>query len=399
VLRKIPIVGCPISYTDLLSGLSSVFKRLPKDNPKRNISTYFNSEYIYFTNSGTSSFYSLLKILKEGQNKKEVILPAYTASSLVIAIQKAGLRPVLCDISLDDFNMDANLLPDIVSENTLCILCVHMFGIVDKGLLGLKGRFPGVFVVEDCAQSLGSKVDAMFVGNSADVSIFSFNRGKNVPTYGGGCIATNSERISEKIVEENKRIERLAIGQRILIPFKILGLSLAVRPFIYGLGYRFICRLKEVTPPKDFEVKRYSDFQAAVALSLLRRIEEFSEKRYNNGIKLIEGLRDIEGIRLHKISENTRPAFNCLPIVIKDLKKRQRVERALGEAGIDTSRMYLEPLHHIFGLGYKEQEFPAANYFAERLLTLPVHPLLTDIQLDKIIQTTKNACKKSLQIR
>ena len=266
-----------------------------------------------------------------------------------------------------------------------------MFGIVNKGLRGLKGRFSDVFVVEDCAQSLGSKIDAMFVGNSADVSIFSFNRGKNLPTYGGGCIATDSQRISERIIEEDKRIKGLAIGQRILIPFKVLGLSFAVRPFIYGLGYRFISRFKDVTPPKDFEVKRYSDFQAAVALSLLKRIEDFSEKRYDHGIKLMEGLRDAEGIILPKISENTRPAFNRLPIVIKDLKKRQKVEEALDRAGVDTSRMYFKPLHHIFDLGHKKQDYPTANYFAERLLTLPVHPLLTDIQLNRIIQTIKNA--------
>jgi len=391
VLRKIPIVGCPIDYTDLLSGFSSVFTRLPKDNLRRNISTYLNSKYIYFTNSGTSSFYTILKILRDKEDKKKVILPAYAASSLIIAIKKAGLEPMLCDISLDDFNMDANLLPSIVSKDTLCILCVHMFGIVNKELRRLKRRFSDILVIEDCAQSLGSKIDAMFVGNSADVSIFSFNRGKNLPTYGGGCIATNSQEISEKIIEENKRIKGLAIGQRILIPFKILGLSLAVRPSIYGLGYPFISKCKDVAPPTNFEVKKYADFQAGVALSLLRRIEEFSKKRYMNGLRLIEGLRNVEDIVLPQISKNTRPAFNRLPIVFRDVKKRQKVEKALDRAGVDTSRMYLKPIHHMFDLGYTKEDFPIANYFAERLLTLPAHPSVTDMQLNRIIRTIKNA--------
>jgi dTDP-4-amino-4,6-dideoxygalactose transaminase len=346
---------------------------------------------VHFTNSGTSSLYTVLQILKDEQGKDEVIVPAYTAPSLVIVIRKAGLRPVLCDISLDDFNMDVGLLPDIVSKNTLCILGVHMFGIVNKALPRLKTRFPHISIIEDCAQSLGSKIDSVFVGNSADISIFSFNRGKNLPTYGGGCIATNSKSISEKIVEETRRIKGLATAQGALIPFKILGLSLAVRPLVYGLAYRFICRFKDVTPPKDFEVRRYSDFQAAVALSLLKRIEDFSEKRYSNGVKLIEGLRNSEGIMLPKISENTRPAFNRLPIVMKDSKKRRLVERALSQAGVDTSPMYCRPLHHIFDLGYEEQDFPAANCFAEGLLTLPVHPLLTDVQLNRIIETIEKA--------
>lgn len=390
MLKKIAIVGCPVKVKDSSFGFLSLFKRTYQTELSNAISELLNSKYVSFTNSGTSSFYTVLKILKEGQDKKEVILPAYTASSLIIAIQKAGLKPLLCDISLDDFNMDANLLSGIVSENTLCILCVHMFGIVNKELRRLKERFSDIFIVEDCAQSLGSKINGVFVGNSADVSFFSFNRGKNLPTYGGGCIATNSQRISEKIIEEGKKIKELAIGQRILIPLKILGLSLAVRPLIYGLGYPFISKFKDVAPPTNFEVKKYTGFQAAVALSLLKRTEEFSKKRYTNGVKLIEGLKDTEGIALPEISENTQPAFNRLPILFKDLKKRQRVEKALSKAGVDTSRMYCKPVHHIFDLGYKEKDFPVANYFAERLLTLPVHPLLTDIQLVRIIETIKN---------
>jgi perosamine synthetase len=391
MLKRIPIVGCPISLRNLSFGFLSLFRRTYQTELSNAISLLLNSKYVCFTDSGTSSFYTFLKILKDGQNKKEVILPAYTASSLIIAIQKAGLRPVLCDISLDDFNMDANLLSDLVSKDTLCILCVHMFGIVNKGLRGLKRRFSDVFVVEDCAQSLGSKIDAMFAGNSADASIFSFNRGKNLPTYGGGCIATNSQRISERIIEENKRIKGLAMGQSILIPFKILGLSLAARPLIYGLGYPFISQFKDVAPPRNFEVKKYADFQAAVALSLLRRIEEFSKKRYMNGLRLIEGLRNVEDIVLPQISKNTQPAFNRLPIVFRDVTKGQKAEEALDRAGVDTSRMYLRPIHHIFDLGYVKEDFPTANYLAERLLTLPAHPSLTDAQLNRIIRTIKNA--------
>lgn len=391
MLNKIPIVGCPIGLQNLSFGLLSIFKQTYQGQLSDALSKLLNRKYIYFTNSGTSSFYTILKILKDREGKDEVIVPAYTALSLIVAIKKAGLKPVLCDISLGDFNMDANLLSGIVSENTLCILGVHMFGIVNKELRRLKERFSDIFIVEDCAQSLGSKINGMFVGNSADVSFFSFNRGKNLPTYGGGCIATNSQRISEKIIEEGKRIKELAIGQRILIPLKILGLSLAVRPLIYGLVYPFISQFKDVAPPTNFEVKKYTGFQAAVALSLLKRTEEFSKKRYINGVKLIEGLKDTEGIALPMISENTQPAFNRLPIVFKDLKKRQKVEKALSKAGVDISRMYCKPVHHMFDLGYKEQDFPIANYFAERLLTLPAHPLLTDIQLNRIIRTIKNA--------
>ena len=391
MLKKVPIVGNPIGIKDLSVGFLSLLRRAYQIELSNKISELLNTKYVYFTNSGTSSFYTVLQTLKDEQDNNEVILPAYTASSLIIAIQKAGLKPVLCDISLGDFNIDAHLLSDLVSKHTLCILSAHMFGIVDSELWRFKERFPDIFIVEDCAQSLGSETNGAFVGNLADISIFSFNRGKNLPTYGGGCIVTNSEKIANKIITQNRKIQKQSLSQRIFIPFKILALSLAVRPLIYGLCSPILSQFKDVTPPTDFEVKKYTDFQAAVALSLLDNIEKFSKKRYLNGVRLVEGLKDIEGIALPEISENTQPAFNRFPIVFNDLKKMERAEKELDRTGVDTSRMYLKPLHHIFNLGYKQEDFPIANHFAERLLTLPAHPLLTDIQLEEMIRTIKNS--------
>ena len=384
MLKKIPIVGCPIGFKDLLS---SLFNKEPKIELKNALVKFLNSKYIYFANSATASFYSILEVLKERCDKKEVILPAYTASSLIIAIKKANLRPVLCDISLDDFNMDMNLLDGVVNKDTLCIVGAHMFGIVAKGLEKLKERFPDVFIMEDCAQSLGSKVDGKPVGNSGEVSFFSFNRGKNLPTYGGGCIATNSDEVAGKIEETIRDMGLGVMGKReeMEIMLKMFALSLVVRPCIYGMLYPLIFRFKEKAPSEDFEVKEYTDCQAGVALALLKRIDEFSKKRYDNGMRLIGGLKDREDIIVPEISEGTEPAFNRLPIVFKDLEKRGKVEKDLWKAGIETSRMYFKPLHHVFELGYKKEDFPNAVYFAERLLTLPVHPLVDEKTIIKMI--------------
>ena len=390
MLKKIPIVAHPIALKDLLCSINLLFKKkAPRVKLRQVMSQFLPSKYIYFTNSGTSSFYIILKTLKSLKPQRQVILPAYTASCLIMAIKKAGLKPILCDISLDDFNMDVNLLTDAVSKQALCITGVHMFGIVNKGFRELKKRFPDVFVVEDCAQSMGSKIDGVFVGNLGDLSFFSFNRGKNLPTYGGGCIVTNSKDLTEKITKEGEGIKSLGFREEVLIAFKILALSLAVRPHVYGLFYPFLSIFKEEAPHKDFKIKKYTDFQAAVALALFKKIDEFSKKRYDNGMKLIKGLGDIEDIILPKISEDTHPAFNRLPVVFKDLKRREEIELNLWKAGIETSRMYYKPLHHILDLGYKKDDFPKATYFAEHLLTLPTHPLLTDNDLDKIIDTIR----------
>ena len=393
-LKKVPIAATSVHFKEVLSSMGALFEKVKfQEQLKAQFSPFIGKKYLFFLNSGLTSGFVILKALKNISQKKEVILPAYTASSLIVAIKKAGLRPVLCDISLDDFNMDIAMVGDLVSQNTLAILEVHMFGIVAKDLDNLGNRLSDIFIVEDCAQGLGGKLNGKPVGNLEDLSFFSFNKGKNLPTYGGGCIATNNEEIAKEINNQGLRVKDLGLLDKVLIPLKIVALSLAARPYIYGMLYFFISFFKEQVLPGDFEVKKYTDFQAAVALSLLRRMEEFSKKRYYNGMKLIEGLKGVREVILPKISEDTQPAFNRLPVVFKDLKRREKVEESLWRVGIETSRLYYKPLHHIFDLGYKKSDFPNAVYFAEHLLTLPVHPLVTNTDLEKIIEVIRGVGK------
>ena len=118
-------------------------------------------------------------------------------------------------------------------------------------------------------------------------------------------------------------------------------------------------------------------------------MDEISSVRYQNGMALINELKDVKDIILPDILRNTMPAFNRMPVVFRDPAERDKVERGLWQAGIETSRMYIMPLHHMFDLGYEKEEFPNAEYFAEHLLTLPVHPLVRREDLSKMIRVIK----------
>jgi len=389
VLKRIPIAANPLPLNKGFLSISHLCREgETQEKLKKSLYSFVNKKHSFFFNSGLAGFFIILKALGEIFPKREVILPAYTAPSLIVAVKKAGLKPVLCDISLDDFNMDINLLSNSVSKNTLCILGVHMFGIVSKEIENLKKRFPDVFIIEDCAQSMGSKIRGMPVGGLGDVSFFSFNRGKNIPTYGGGCITTDSDQIADNInkVADFIKIGDCGISERLAIFSKVITLSIVIKPWIYGLLYPLISRFKEIAPPKDFEIREYTDYQAAVALYLLKRIEEFSKKRYDNGMRLIGGLKDTDSLMLPQICQDTEPAFNRFPVVFKNLEEREEAKRNLWKAGIETSRMYFSPLHYHFSLGYRKEDFPNATYFAQHLLTLPSHPLLTAPDIDKIIE-------------
>ncbi|MFH2137101.1 MAG: DegT/DnrJ/EryC1/StrS family aminotransferase [Candidatus Omnitrophota bacterium] len=384
MLRKVPIVAVPIEITDLLAGFNAFSRKLsPGSEPSD----------VFFADSATACLYTFLQILKGQSDKQEVILPAYTASTLVIAIQKAGLKPVLCDIRLTDFNMDPDSLRQIITEKTLAIIGVHMFGIVDAGLGNIKKQFPEIIVIEDCCQAMGSEIDREFVGKMTDVSLFSFNRGKNIPTYGGGCLGLNIKFLIDKIKQSGVREQPVTLAQELKSAVKLMALAVIMRPWVYGAALPFIAGLKEKAPAEDFAVQGYTKFQLGVLGSLLKKMKSLSQQRYINGMKLIEGLQKTEGVCTPEIAKNTKPAFNRLPVLFNDPKEKETTQKNLSRSGIETSQMYFKPLHHIFALGYKKEEFSNAVYLAQHLLTLPTHPLLADSDIEKIIKTIRRVVK------
>jgi|GEM_PF-211697 len=435
MFRKIPPVATPISARDLWSGFKTIFgSKSYIEEFESALSDYFGTKYCFTTSSGKTAFYVILKALRHFSAKREVILPAYTDAGLVLVIQKVGLKPVLCDISSDTFNLDLNLLPQVVSNKTFCVVPVHMFGLAcditqiiadlrrfqpeaDPPLaeeptipgvadfsLRLKGReLRRIFVVEDGAQAQGTQIrgqgtgdrrqraESRMVGTVGDVGFYSFNRGKNFPTYSGGFVVTNSQELAEAIGEELRLLPEPGIFSKYTSPVKLSLLALAVNPFIYKLLYKLISPFKSTTVPKDFTASLYTEFQAGAGLSLLRRLSDFSERRFHNGSALYEGLKGIDGIILPKILPNSKPAYNRLPLVFEDINLREKVYQKLLREGIEPSRMYPRPLHHVFDLGYsqKKEPFPNAAYFADRLLTLPTHPFVDERDIETMINVIR----------
>lgn len=387
MFRKVPLIGHPIGLGDLFSALC---QRDPQAAFLEELKDILPLKHLFLTNTGIAAFYLILLSLKKISKKREVILPCYTAPSLVVAVQKAGLKPILCDISLKDFNADSGDALRRVTPDTLCVTAVHMFGIPWLGAADLKsGLAPGTFVIEDCAQALGSKIDGKHVGASGDFSFYSFNRGKNLPTYEGGCMATNSQALALELESAMKMLPKPDFASRLGLAFKLAALSFAFRPYIYGPLYFLISRFKDNTVPEDFRVLQGAPFEAGVGRALLRKSGVSFEKRLQNGLRLISALKGIAGILVPEISGRSTPVFNRLPVVFDDRLKLDRAILSLEKNGIETSRLYLKPLHHIFELGYRKEDFPNAVRLAQGLLTLPVHPLVTDADIATMIRVIR----------
>ncbi|MBP7055763.1 MAG: DegT/DnrJ/EryC1/StrS family aminotransferase [Candidatus Omnitrophica bacterium] len=393
MISKLPIISSPVTFADSANAARGIFEKNISEDFARQLALYLSSRYVKLCNSGIAAYYIILKALKARYNKYEVIIPAYTAGCLVTALRKAGLKPVLCDISLADFNADANEMINLISDRTLAVTCIHMFGIGMESIERVRESLPPATVlIEDCAQSMGSMINGRIAGSFGDVGFFSFNRGKNLPISGGGCISTNSD-ILWGIINSQSAVmtEKSRPGLSDII--KSLAFTFASNPRVYGMLYPAISRFKETVPPDDVDVGMPTDFQAALGAILIKKKEAIFAKRRGNGIKLINALKDIKGILLPVISSGNSPVFNRMPLVFEDAGMLTRAEKLLWAKGIESSRMYIRPLHHMFDLGYKGSDFPHANYFAQRLLTLPVHQAVTDNHIEIIACAIKDALK------
>ncbi|MBI4640807.1 MAG: DegT/DnrJ/EryC1/StrS family aminotransferase [Candidatus Tectomicrobia bacterium] len=387
----IPSSGTPVSLTDLLhaflnfrSGIGH-FERALKD--------FLGVKHLFLVNSGTTAFYLILKALKAHSRGEEVILPAYTAPSLLLPVWKAGLRPVLCEVSLKTFNLDPARLEEVFSPATLCVLAVHMFGIpcCIEEILEITRR-KEIIVVDDAASAFGSRLSGTPVGTLGDVGFYSFNRGKNLSTLAGGCIVTNNDEIASTLQKEVNQLEEVTSRLTLQIMLKTMALALAVRPPVYTAFHQLISRWKYTTLHTDFDSYRYTDFQARLGATLLEHGEKIFQARYTHGLFLAHALDKADGIALPTLESDWFPVFNQFPLLLKDREVRDQLHRYLKEFGVEVTTLYPDPLHRTYDLGYnlKKDPFPQATALAERLLLIPTHPLISQEKLGEIANATLN---------
>jgi perosamine synthetase len=385
----IPSVGTPIGFKDILNGFLS---RKACADFNKTIANQTRRKHVLLANSGTTAYFLILKALQRLSNKREVILPAYTAPSLILPIKKAGLVPRLCDIDLKTFNMDLHSLSKIVSNDTLAVTIVHMFGLPQwfESAAQEDALCKSSFIIEDLASGHGSTVYGRTAGSFGDVSFVSFNRGKNFSTLSGGALATDREDIYRLVMEEEERyLQEPTIQSKIGIIVKAVALSLAVRPWFYTMFRSFIAQFKYQGLHDDFAMYAYTRFQAGMGNSALQKSRFIFEKRFENGLYLHRALAGVDGITIPAIADGSIPVFNQFPLLVDNQTRRDIIFKALVERGIEATTLYPEPIHRIYNLGYDSTKdpFPNATYLARRIILIPTHPFVKKRHLQKAVDT------------
>lgn len=331
------------------------------DEFQKEFAKYCDSKYGIATSSGTTALHAAL--LAAGVEKDdEVITTPFTFAATSNSILYSNAKPVYCDIEPETFNLDPEKIEEKITDKTKAILPVHLYGQpADMAPILDIAEDHDLKVIEDAAQAHGSTYNGKKIGSIGDLGCFSFYPTKNMTTGEGGMVTTNDEELEEKTSMirahgESKRYEQ----------------SL--------LGYNY----------------RMTDIAASIGLVQLNHIDEFNQKRNENAQYLNEGLEGVEGVTTPIIGENRTHVFHQYTIRVskdRDTFKEFLTKNEIGTGVHYPIVLYKQPYYQNMNI---TGNCPEAEKAAQQVISLPVHPSLTQEELDTIIETIKKGSEELL---
>ena len=305
--------------------------------------------------SGTAALH--LALLAHGIGAgDEVITTPFSFAATGNTILLVGATPVFVDIEPDTYNIDPVKVEAAITPRTKAIMPVHLYGNpADMTRLAQLGQAYNLVLIEDACQAHAAAVDGKPVG-SFGTGAFSFYPTKNMTTGEGGMVTTNDSAIAEQV-----RLWR-SHGQK-------------QRYEHVALGYN----------------QRMTDLQAAIGLAQIEKLAGFTEQRIANAAYLTEHLSGV--VQTPVVRPGHRHVYHQYTIRIP--RERDAFASALNARGIGTGIHYPRPIHQqplYQQLGF-DVKLPVAEAAAREVISLPVHPALSDDDLATIAREVRALCQ------
>ena len=299
-------------------------------------------------------------------NGDEVITTPYTFTATAEAIRYVGAKPVFVDIHPDTLNIDTTKIERAITSRTKAILPVHIAGIAcDMDAIQNICRNYNLVLIDDAAHAIPTEYKGQSIGNIGDLSAFSFYANKNLTTGEGGMITTNSDAFAK--------------------PLRTMRLHGIDKDAWARQSQRDIWRYDITTEGYKYNM---TDIQAAMGLCQLMKLNKQHERRRNFAQIYQTELANFPQISTPAVPDNPSEHSWHLYIIQLHTGNRDEVVASLREANIECSVHYI-PLH-LFDFyqeqyGYRVGDFPCAEAAFERVVSLPLHPGLTEEDLHTVI--------------
>ncbi len=393
-LYSLAPTGAPLRGGDILAGLrglcggEDVVSRF-----KEEICQYFRVNHAALVSSGKAALAIALRALSEVSMRREVIIPAFSSFCLASAVAKTGLRIRLCDVRPDTLDFDLEQLTRMVTEETLCVIPVHLFGLssqVDRIQEITKSQ--GAYVVEDAAQGAGGQLHARKFGTIGDIGVISLGRGKNVSTVEGGILLTSSPSLAEKMQQclEAQEVGEWSASEQLHAMVKALVLSIFLRPGAYWFPEQLpFLKLGTSEFSTEFDIRSFSRLHAGIGGAVFSQLDRYNQIRCSHAAYLMNQLKIEKEILMPQPLPQSCPAYLRFPVLFKNGEVRDLVYRLLARNKLGVSTTYPTTLRAIpelrpYTVGLADT-YPGAEWVASRIMTLPTHPYVSHADLKAMV--------------
>jgi perosamine synthetase len=318
---------------------------------EQNFSSYIGCNYGIAVCNGTVSLHLALLGLEIGVGD-EVIVPTFTYIASVNAIRYVGATPVFVDSLESTWQMDPADVQRKITAKTKAIMVVHLYGqSADMASLMDIAKKNKLYVVEDCAEAIGTEFDGKKVGSFGDVASYSFYGNKTITTGEGGMLVLNNEDLYHKMV-------------------KLKGQGLAGEKEYWHdvIGYNY----------------RMTNICAAIGVAQLERVEDTIKRKVEIANLYKKGLEK-SGVEFHTSSSASFHTYWMCSILVEKPEQRDLLRKYLAGCGIETRPLFY-PIHTM-PMYFESKVYEVAENLSSRGMNIPSYPDLSNEMIELVISS------------
>ena len=335
----------------LRSGMLAQGKKVAEFEEK--FSQFIGSKHSIAVGNGTQALHASLVAcgIKPGD---EVITSGFTFIASATSIVHSGARPVFADIAPKTFNINIDSVKSLITAKTKAIMPVHLFGLgVDINAFKELCAEKDLILIEDACQSHGAQVNGKGVGTFGDAAAFSFYPTKNMTTGEGGAVTTQDEKIDEDLRYLRHQ------GQKSRYEYAMIG-------------YNY----------------RMTDIAAAIGIAQLDKLPGWTEKRISNAAFFNKEF-SAAGIEVPYVPDGYKHVYHQYTIRVQT---RDSVIEKLTGMGVGSGVYYPMGLHELGPMaGFRKGPLPEVEKASQEVISLPVHPGLSDDELATVAEAVVKA--------
>ncbi len=327
------------------------------------LAKYIGTKYCISFNSGTSAGHAALLSYNLKKND-QVLVPSFSFIATANWPLMANCETKFVDIEEQNYGMDPKKIENSISKKTKIIMPIHYAGLPCKiNEIKKIAKQNKIVLIEDAAESIGSKINKQNIGTFGELGIFSFAGNKILTSGEGGAIVTNSKEKFDKL----KLIR--SHGRKSVDNY----FSSIQTPKYVELGYNW----------------RMSSITAAICLSQLDKIEKLINSRRQNAKYYQKKLKKFKEIKIHEEPIGYKHVYQLYSIQLASKKIRDGLSKFLAKKGI-MSKVFFAPIHltdHFSSYKIKQKKMTNTEKISERILSLPMYPDLRKDEINEIVDT------------